>query len=699
MAIETIKTRIKNKVDSIADWLSSPSILLDGEIAIVRVPTGDTYNNPVTGKDEPVIELLMKVGDGESTFANLPWLSAKASDVYDWAKTPDAKDVKVKIKKGTDSTATESALETWLKTVYDKGETNAATISELNDTVTKLDNADTVSGSIRNLIKVAIEDLDAKVELGSGNFVKAVTQVDGKIQVTKGTIAASDLPDISASKVKVDSSTTLDSKLSTMDAAIASKADAHNHDAYVNQNAFSNITIKKSGGGTSDVTVKADTTTDTVEFEGSNITITGTDSTGNTVDKITFSVADASGTVAGVVKLGATGGAATYDSVFGSDGKGGINKQVADNTSAIANLKTAVAGGVHFRGTVSAEPSESTTTVGNATIAAGDVVIYGGKEYICTAVTDGEPSWEQLGDVTRIGNLETKINSLDYTEVKDGAATNNKFVTSVTQTDGKIAATYARPSASNISYNNSNVGTKLDEIDAAIAAKADSGHTHSSYVNQNAFSIIKTSNGTVNADTTTDTVEFVGSNITITGADASTDKVTFAVADGSTSVKGIVQLNDTVTSTSTSQAATANAVKTAYDKAEAAAADAASRATGSHTHGNITNGGTITTTALTSVSGVGGVVVTDSNNKVTRMSPATVRTLIGAGTSNLAIGTSATTAAAGDHSHTEHEARTSVIEGNYVRFNSDDGKLYVGKTGVKEIIFDCGGAEAEAEAE
>lgn len=43
----------------------------------------------------------------------------------------------------------------------------------------------------------------------------------------------------------------------------------------------------------------------------------------------------------------------------------------------------------------------------------------------------------------------------------------------------------------------------------------------------------------------------------------------------STSKAGIVQLNDTVTSTSTTQAATANAVKTAYDKAVAAEAEIA----------------------------------------------------------------------------------------------------------------------------
>ena len=58
-------------------------------------------------------------------------------------------------------------------------------------------------------------------------------------------------------------------------------------------------------------------------------------------------------------------------------------------------------------------------------------------------------------------------------------------------------------------------------------------HSHSAYVNQNAFSNIKVGSTTVAADTATDTVEFaVDSNgaISITG-DATNDKVTFGLGD------------------------------------------------------------------------------------------------------------------------------------------------------------------------
>ncbi|ARA99135.1 tail fiber protein [Geobacillus thermodenitrificans] len=89
-------------------------------------------------------------------------------------------------------------------------------------------------------------------------------------------------------------------------------------------------------------------------------------------------------------------------------------------------------------------------------------------------------------------------------------------------------------------------------------------------VAQNAFPNVKVGATTISADNPTDTLELVaGSGITLT-PDATNDKVTIAANAASTSAAGIVQLNDTVTSTSTTQAATANAVKQAYDRAVSA---------------------------------------------------------------------------------------------------------------------------------
>lgn len=104
---------------------------------------------------------------------------------------------------------------------------------------------------------------------------------------------------------------------------------------------------------------------------------------------------------------------------------------------------------------------------------------------------------------------------------------------------------------------------------------ADSAHAPSNaQANQNAFSNIKVGDTTISADTTTDTLTLVGSNVTIT-PDATNDKVTIAVASGSTSAKGIVQLTNSTSSTSTTTAATPNSVKSAYDLANTAKTNAA----------------------------------------------------------------------------------------------------------------------------
>lgn len=62
-------------------------------------------------------------------------------------------------------------------------------------------------------------------------------------------------------------------------------------------------------------------------------------------------------------------------------------------------------------------------------------------------------------------------------------------------------------------------------------------------------------------------------------------------------------------------------------------------------YGNITTSGTITSTAVTSATGV---LVYDSSNTIQRATAANARSIIGAGTSSLTLGTTSTTALKGD---------------------------------------------------
>ena len=81
MANKTFNTRIKLKYDTLANWTTNKTkVLLQGEVGLCYVPAvtnGTTTTAPT---------VLFKVGDGTTTWENLPWGSGLAADVYDWAK-------------------------------------------------------------------------------------------------------------------------------------------------------------------------------------------------------------------------------------------------------------------------------------------------------------------------------------------------------------------------------------------------------------------------------------------------------------------------------------------------------------------------------------------------------------------------------------------------------------------------------------
>ena len=447
---KTIQTRIKNRYDSLSNWLGEGVTLLPGEIALVSVTTQQI--DKATGDVVNVPAVLMKVGEsdgngGSKSFDALPWVSALAADVYSWAKNPTAEEVPVTVMVGT--TSTSDTLGGWIKAINDKAATSASGISALE---AKVDVAK-VSTAISSAISTLEEGLVHTGTKGANQIVKAVTQEDGKVTVTYGTITEEELPNISSNKIIVDGAT-LTSKLSTMDADIAS-------------------------------------------------------------------------------------------------------------------IKETVTKGIVFRGEVTSEPSGTTYTLKGTDAAVtanvGDMVLFGEKEYVYVASGD----WKELGDLSRVTTLETWRNNLQ----KDDAAVANQFVTEVDiAADGTVTIGRAQPTSENIKHgDDSTVSEKLGDLDAAIAGHLEG---HDQYLNQNAFSNIAVDGQTtVAADSATDTVTFAGNNITIT-TDANT--VNFSVADAAIGTKGVVSLVDSISSTSTTEAATANAVKTAYDKgAEASAAAAA----------------------------------------------------------------------------------------------------------------------------
>lgn len=175
MAIENAKTlnvRIKNKYDSYENWAQSGLVLEAGEIAIAYT----TVNVDIgSGKIEQHPELLMKVGDGSKTFANLPWLSAKAADVATWAKaankpTYTAAEITGIDAKIADYVSNEMGIEVDTDTQY--------TITKVNDYQYKLMSKS--KGDEAYATEVAVIDIPNDTEA-----IKAIKDLVGNDSVTK----------------------------------------------------------------------------------------------------------------------------------------------------------------------------------------------------------------------------------------------------------------------------------------------------------------------------------------------------------------------------------------------------------------------------------------------------------------------------------------------------------------------------------
>lgn len=225
MAIENAKTlnvRIRNKYDSYEKWMASNLVLEAGEIAIAHTTVDVEVGNGVV--KQPA--LLMKVGDGEKTFANLPWMSAKAADVISVCKNEaDLTDfVNGVIAKA--GIASDEAMQTL-----------AGKVTAVEDKATELDGKITV---VEGKVATAEEAIVALQQLiGDEGTVSA--QIDAKI-------AALNLADTydakgSAAQALVDAKAYTDEKDSDMDARVKIVEDkAHEH---TNKDVLDGITAEK----------------------------------------------------------------------------------------------------------------------------------------------------------------------------------------------------------------------------------------------------------------------------------------------------------------------------------------------------------------------------------------------------------------------------------------------------------------------
>lgn len=290
-----------------------------------------------------------------------------------------------------------------------------------------------------------------------------------------------------------------------------------------------------------------------------------------------------------------------------------LNAKLDTLATDIGNINTAIAGGVHFIGITTTDLSQASHQTASSitlklsdgttkayTAKTGDITIQDNtsKEYIWSGSL-----WQELGDQSRIGAIETKINNMDLADV----ATTNQYVTQVTQTDGKITVSRKQPVSTEILHGDggsTTVGAELANHVGRLIGVEDKLKGVTTTVSTAIADAIKTLD--VSESTTDGTATaFIKS---LKQEDGKIIAAKASLPTASTTASGIVKLNDNTNSTSVTEAATANAVKKAYDVANAST------------------------------------------------------------------------------------ARADAIEGNYLRVNTTDSKIYLGKLGVDEIIFDCGTA-------
>lgn len=147
MATEkTLFTRIGLKIDTLENWTSSTLVLNKGEVAFATVAASAGSN-----LSEPVV--MMKIGDGKSTFSELKYdFYAKASDVLEAAK--DASKLTLFIE----------------KVIKDAGLASNSTITELSNKVTGIETAvNTLNGDANTAGSVAKKIADAIAALDLAN--------------------------------------------------------------------------------------------------------------------------------------------------------------------------------------------------------------------------------------------------------------------------------------------------------------------------------------------------------------------------------------------------------------------------------------------------------------------------------------------------------------------------------------------------
>lgn len=467
MATKTFNTRISLKYDTYTNWTTNNPVLLAGEAAVCVVPA-----DAGSGLNEPAI--LLKFGDGTSSFTELSWASATAADV-------------IPSLKGSNPTLPATSI-TGLEDFI------AGEIQDTNTTYQLVQNGNTS-------FKLQSKENASAPWVDVSTITITYTLTEG---TANGTVAfnGTDVPVHGLGSAAYTATTAYDAAGTAAGVQTALTGTAEDTASDLTLNGIKKYVDQEVTGAVADATGEAQELINALDMSavsaGTGQVIGSVSQTDGVVSATlkTLTASDIPTIEQGQVNGLTAALAGKQDTlVFNTAYNAQTNKAatMTDITNAVAGLS----GAMHYVGESTTDPSTGTATVeGHEDWVSGDVVTYQSKEY----VYDGE-NWRELGDESsyaikgsivdadiaananiaqsKIANLVTDlaakatpqditnaINGLDMTTVT--VATGSKVGT-ITQTNGVVSVTTAAIVADDIP---TLPQSKITNLTTDLAAKA-----------------------------------------------------------------------------------------------------------------------------------------------------------------------------------------------------------------------------------